>query len=342
MGLEPARFRGGNPLFNAAGRLASGLFSLAFAAAGIVFIWMVLGSIGSSEVPASWPSQPCTIVATSIAPDMAGGSGFVGDYRYTYSSGGGVMSGTNRMERGSYGELREILERYPVGSVIVGRRDPSDGKVRVSLPEQQASKLGLVLAVVIPLFFVAVGVRGVWGAIRGLPVDLGRDGGSPEGRFGWLIGMAFGAVFFGIGTVACVYLLAVPVVQVGKAKAWKETPCVIEHSRVTSSRGSKGGTTYSAEVLYRYEFGGTVHRSDCLTFAAAGIQGQTRSREYVERMAPGHRTVCFVDPVDPKAAVLDRGDSGVFSAVLIILVFPVAGAGIMIFSWSQRPGKRGI
>ncbi len=250
------------------------------------------------------------------------------------------MTGTNRMERGSYGELREILERYPVGSVVVGRRDPSDGKVRVALPEQQASKLGLVLAVAIPLLFVATGVRGVWAAIRGLPEDGGRDGGSSEGRFGWLIGMAFGGLFFAIGGVACVYLLVLPVVKVGKAKAWKETPCVIEHSRVTSSRGSKGGTTYQAEVLYRYEFEGMVHRSDCLTFSAVGVQGQTRSRDYVERMAPGFETKCFVDPADSKRAVLDRTDSGVFSSVLIVLLFPVAGAGIMIFSWKQRPVRQ--
>jgi hypothetical protein len=59
-------------------------------------------------------------------------------------------------------------------------------------------------------------------------------------------------------------------------------------------------------------------------------------------MAPGHQTVCFVDPVDPKAAVLDRTDSGVPSPVLIVLLFPVAGAGIMIFSWKQRPVRQGI
>lgn len=323
------------------GRLVRGLFGLLFAGVGLVFAWFMLGSLRSSEVSTDWPAEACTVTGTSISPDLDHAAGYVGELRYSHPAVEGVRAGTNRLARDSFTGIQEILERYPIGSVVEGRRNPADGTVTVRLREEQSSSLGILLVLAFPLIFVGIGARDLVGAIRGSPESDARIG-EPSDRRGWLTGFLFGAVFLGVGMVATVFVLIVPVLEVSKARTWQQTPCVIEQSRVTASRGSKGGMSYQAEVLFRYEFGGAILRSDRTMFASGGVSGQQRSHDYVKRMVPGYRTVCFVDPGNPRNAVLDREDSGVLGPALIILVFPVAGAWMMVFGWKGRPVRQPI
>jgi hypothetical protein len=116
---------------------------------------------------------------------------------------------------------------------------------------------------------------------------------------------------------------------------WVQTPCTILGSRVVEGH-SDDGPTYSVEIKYQYSTGGRNFTGDQYDFFVANSGGRAAKEAVINRFPAGKRTVCFVDPSDPKQAVLHRGLSwNVLSAL-----FPFLAICIFIplwLAWSRKP-----
>ena len=174
-------------------------------------------------------------------------------------------------------------------------------------------------------------IRTTTGPVSEAPVSQQR-----QSRFAIGCGVAFLSIFVLIGLGAGWAMLARPVLQVLAARSWVETPCVVVSSRVETHPGSKG-STYSIEVEVQYEFDRRIYRSTRYSFMDAASSGFEGKEAVVRGLPAGSETVCWVDPGDPREAVLVRGITPMFLIGLVPLLFVAAGGGgIALLLWSGR------
>jgi hypothetical protein len=118
------------------------------------------------------------------------------------------------------------------------------------------------------------------------------------------------------GWVAWTLFLVVLTVRAGvpplwktwASKAWVEVPCDVVRSQVEEGpRRSRGRRPlYEVHVVYRYAFGGRVYTSTREAFEVDVLTRSEAEDRVTLRYAKGARRVCYVDPVRPEEAVLDR------------------------------------
>ena len=129
-------------------------------------------------------------------------------------------------------------------------------------------------------------------------------------------------VAFGLSSAMLYFFFFIPLRRVIRARVWIETPCVILSSSVEEDQTESG--IYRILVSYMYEFTGRSYSSNRYDFSTGGTCGLLGKKAVAKRLAPGTRTVCYVDPTDPAEAVLRRGVTwdilfwGVFSTILLI------------------------
>ncbi len=155
----------------------------------------------------------------------------------------------------------------------------------------------------------------------GQPVT-GRPGGKLRGG---CVTVAFFSVFllFGLGFSA---FFAVPAWHVVRALFWTPVPCEILASDV-EDHPADDGDTYSVELRYRYEVGGREYVGDRYSFLGGSSSGSEGKQRIVDRLPPGTRTTCWVDPARPAEAVFERGFTLDYLWGLLPLLFVAIGGG---------------
>lgn len=146
--------------------------------------------------------------------------------------------------------------------------------------------------------------------------------------------------FILIGSAIFVGLGLRPMWQSQEAERWIEVPCTVEHVELVSSRDSDGDTTYRIEVRYAYQYEGRDYRSERYDFSFGSTNvGVDGMRAAVKDLRERPTRVCWVDPVDPESAVLERATGSmawfglIFGTVfagfpLLILVFMLRAAAV--------------
>ncbi len=127
------------------------------------------------------------------------------------------------------------------------------------------------------------------------------------------------------------FFFLVPLRKVRRARAWREVPCEIVSSSVREDATDSG--LYRFQVAYRYAVAGEEHRSGRYNFSfATATVGFFGKRRLARRLAPGTRTVCYVDPADPAEAVLDRGMTW---DMLFAAAFAIMCGAVFLMLWRQ-------
>jgi len=312
---------------------------------GCVFTAMVLQGAWRTIRTYTWEKTTCRMLDGFVTSAEENSGNYEFRPRYSYEAGGRSRKGT--VYKPGYsgsekvGDAEALKTRYEKGAEVpcyVSRDDPE--KVALERPS-----LWTLLIVLFPLVFVAVGAGGLlmtWSP-RAKPGELARQAisrktGSPLQAAGCLA--AFFGIFllFGLGMSL---FFALPALKVAKARSWREVPCTVLESNVRSHSGSDS-TTYSVDILYEYEAGGRMRRSNRYEFLGGSSGGSSDKQAIVAANPPGTRRSCFVNPDDPNDAVMYRGLSKTYWVALAPLLFAAAGAGGIVFAFKIRKGKPSV
>jgi len=103
-----------------------------------------------------------------------------------------------------------------------------------------------------------------------------------------------------------IYFLGVrPVLRFRSAKGWLVRPCEVVSSGVKTTYDGQMRTDH-LDVVYRYEVGGQAFTSGDYDLLIGSSTGCNDDRELVKRFPVGSTVECYVNPRDPRDAVLNR------------------------------------
>lgn len=330
------------------GRVLATLFFGVFLAAGLLFCGFIAKEIAAGADTYGWTHTPCSVEHASVATGGDDDAPYGLTVAYTYEAGGR----THRSDRYStqpetdddyepLARLADALAIDPSPRCYVNPDDPSDAILRRPTP-------WLALVILFPLVFVAVGGGGVYATWFGRTAKakraaskLGAAKSASHAWIGWLVVSALAVA----GVITAWFMMVKPIALYVDSSGWAELPCVIESSTVRS-HSSDDGTTYSVDILYRYEIDGRVYRSNRHDFFRVGSSSGREGKSDIVRGYPrGSKQRCFVDPDDPYSAVLDRGLSLWVLLMLVPIVLLALGFGglyAMARSGARKRERSGV
>jgi hypothetical protein len=173
--------------------------------------------------------------------------------------------------------------------------------------------------------FALVGFGGIYGLWFGkAPDDAPVSVRAAAGAQRWLFVLM--ALVFGGAGIGIAIFMTPEVIRAFQCQNWTAVPCVIEDSRVHTSSDSDG-TTYKAEVRYRYTVNGEAHHSSRLRFLPIASGGRESHAREANRYPVGSTQQCFVNPANPQEAVLDPS----IGPRLFFALFPLPFIGVGAF-----------
>lgn len=157
----------------------------------------------------------------------------------------------------------------------------------------------------------------------------------------WIAGcfpVVFGTIFTLAG-LAVIGLAGVwPLLNWYKGLSWIEAPCVIDSASIKTHRDSDG-STYSPEVRYTYEWKGDNYPGSRFAWDNTSYGSRSSIERWMEPYPVGAKTVCYVNPDDPKDAVLVRSFPTIVLFVIPFgLVFVTIGVAV---AWGVPKLMRG-
>ena len=117
------------------------------------------------------------------------------------------------------------------------------------------------------------------------------------------------------------FFFLIPWRRVRSAKSWRKTRCVIVSSSVSEDETDSG--LYRILVTYEYDFAGRHYSSSRYSFSTLVTAGYRGKKRVAGRLAPGTTAFCYVNPDDPRDAVIERGLTwdmvfgGAFAAIFL-------------------------
>ena len=106
----------------------------------------------------------------------------------------------------------------------------------------------------------------------------------------------------------------------------------ITHSEVKRHRGSKGGTTYSVDIRYRYAVNDRSFEGTQFRYNASGSSDSTWAAQAVAGHPVGSQTKVFYNPRNPQDAVLSPGVDG-SDLVLVLFLLPFNMVTLGFVTW---------
>ncbi|APV48380.1 hypothetical protein BWI17_00965 [Betaproteobacteria bacterium GR16-43] len=151
---------------------------------------------------------------------------------------------------------------------------------------------------------------------------------------GFLFCMVFAVPFGGVGLLAALGV-GKTFLDSHRANDWVLVQAKVDEAALNLSRGSKGGTTYSASAAYRYTIGGKEYVGTRLGFDPWG-GGSDNIGDWQEEMAAfmedarktGRSVPVYVNPDHPEDAVVDREVRWPMVSVMGMFALTFGGVGL--------------
>jgi len=315
-----------------AGRFVGTLFFGIFFLAGLLFLFLIGREVLRTVETYSWPKVPAVILSSRVVeePDEESPYSVGVQYCYTWN---GTKQVSDRFQRSRQRFSDYSRAAAAVAAIPAGRE--TECFVNPHTPEAvlRHGELWIGLFALIPLVFVLIGAGGVyacWAPGKGGKAAPVSDGNKGGGSARW-----FGLLFVAVGLAVLVFWYLPNTLQGLASFSWVEKPCTVESSRVVEV-DSDDGTTYRVDILYRYEFQETQHRSNRYSSFQGSSSGRAAKQAVVSRYRPGSQAVCFVDPSAPQNAVLVRGLGWEAAIGLLPLAFIAVGMGVFLSGRSKK------
>lgn len=143
-----------------------------------------------------------------------------------------------------------------------------------------------------------------------------------------LAALIVGCIFSAIGLLIMCTTLIPPAVTAMQAKSWKPVPAIVEKSYLDSytTRSKNRRTTYyRIKITYNYSYNGKTYRGteyDLTRSSGSGVSvGVSQLRRIVQAHPAGRQITCYVNPSNPRKALIDRELSMVYVMDWILFCF---------------------
>jgi hypothetical protein len=305
---------------------------------GVFFILLGVGCMVAVTWPvwknlylATWKRVPCVVERFEITRNESSDSEFRPTLKFRYELDGRTFT-SDRLWLGkagdpSYETLSNIRESigpsFPGPAVCrVNRWNPSEAILSpLPIDLYRMVPASLLVGLLIPL--------GVGVALSDVRRNRGVSRGEAE-RPAHIAGMVFfgGVGLFGVAGVALPALL-----RTSAATSWKEVPAQVIWSRVNTVSGAKGDSQ-RLDLFYRFEFNGRTYHSNSYNFCSP-IQNRKTLQQISESHQLGSEIGCYVNPVKPWQAVVDRTSTEGWVFPLFSLGFGAIGCGVILRSLAK-------
>lgn len=275
------------------------LFSSIFVVVGLWILW-------DSAKQQTWDEVPCELVRFEIRDVQNSDTPFKPDleFRYEYD---GLTRSSNRLwvdlEKGEddYADLAEIrdeiLKLSNQGKLTcrINLDDPNEAVLR---PDVDGLWGGAVFAI-FGGFFVLIGLAIIFGTARKSKSAKTSVKNSSK------VGCGFFGIFALVGLGVLGGLIIPKTYEYLAMQQWEPTPAKVIWTKLKSHR-SDNGTTYSVDVFYRYEYEGQEYKSNRRGILSSSSSGRKSKNEFIRKNPPGTEITCYVNPNQPREAVIER------------------------------------
>lgn len=130
-----------------------------------------------------------------------------------------------------------------------------------------------------------------------------------------------------------------PLCQLASSLSWEPCPGVVTVSRLETSRGSKGGTTYKINIQADFVRQGrhyTCRKYDFFrssVFTNIGVSGM---RDAVSSHPVGTRVMCLIDPDNPERSVMTRDVPALQLILMTAFLLPFWAIGFFFLLGASR------
>ena len=145
-------------------------------------------------------------------------------------------------------------------------------------------------------------------------------------------------VLLGAASVTFTLLLWHAYERASEAYRWTETPCFIIRSTVESNQETLGDAPeYIPAITYTYIVEENSYESkNVRRVAGQKFKEKQGAQEIVSKYPQGQGAICYVNPDDPKSAILMRETRAPLYSIWFPLLFVVGGLGMVINVWWPR------
>lgn len=324
-------------------RIFASLFFCFFLGMGLVFAGLIVRESIRELRTWTWSKTPCEIGRSEVREGERRGHGtgqYYFDVQYRFNFGNRSYTSERYQWKPvgfqDYGKVARLTELYRPESTAVCYVNPS-------VPQESVLKRGnllMPLVVLFPMIFVVIGFLGIYSMWQPKPAAVPRPQPISEEAIhpkGQGVSALFFAVFLLMGCALLYAFLIRPLIRIAIASKWPAVPCVVISSTVRSHSGSRGGTTYSVDILYRYDFDGREFKANRYDFMGGSSSGSSGKYAIIARYPPGGKATCFVNPADPTDAVLERGFTPMMWLGLLPLVFILVGVAGLAGRFRRSP-----
>lgn len=321
-----------------AGKVVASLVFGMFLVIGAILTVQVAGEAWRGLSTHGWQAAAATILGAEV-DQQSGENPYVPAVEFEYVWHGEVRTSRvlapGDVSEDTYAEAAERLAPYPVGAIVACRIAP-DGRAVL-----EHGSPWMALFVLFPLLFVFAGAGGLYAVwkprrrdARGKPIEDPISS-QARGGNGARALTIFGMLFTAIGAAVAWPTALSPALSMWRAGEWAAEQCVVERSDVRSHR-SDDGTTYSVDILYRWKRGGSTHHSNRYSFFGGSSSGREGKAEIVRAHPAGRPFTCWVDPLQPDQAVIERGPTVQAWIAVVPFIFVAAGLSIMRLGWRHK------
>jgi len=320
-----------------AGKGFGTIFFGVFFLMGSLFTVFMVAETWKQIEPWLWRATECTILSSGVTETGEDQDSYRPLVRYRYEVDGRFHESDRFFRSGgntaSFDRARDRAARYRPGDAATCR--VSSNHPALAVLERSIPWIGLVIF--FPLIFVAIGGGGLWATWVGFATEekevesISQKAASGRGQK-FMVG--FGLLFIAIGGGVFVPMALVPSIRLAASTTWQATPCTIVGSTMRSW-STDDGTSYRADVLYEYQVGNRIWRSNRVEFYGFLSTGYADAREILDRYPDRSPASCWVNPRDPSKSVLDRHFRLKHLLGLIPLVFVLAGWAIAHHGWKK-------
>jgi len=125
--------------------------------------------------------------------------------------------------------------------------------------------------------------------------------------------------------------------EVLSQRRWEKTPCRIVSSGVREQNNEEVPFVFT--VTYRYEQAGQSYTGSIYKRDYSGSHEYSQAQALVREYSAGVDLFCYVNPDNPREAVLQRYRLASGLVILLPLLFVLAGAGGIYFLWRRPRAK---